>query len=42
MLTVSRIANIQEMIEFSIASCALASDHILGGKGQYMKDFFDT
>lgn len=39
MLTVSRTANIQEMIDFSIASCALASDHLIGG--QYMKDFFD-
>ena len=38
MVTVSRTVNLQEIIDFSIASCTLASDHLLGGS--YMEDYF--
>lgn len=39
MLTVSRDANLQDMIDFSIASCALATDYVAGK--EYMEKFFE-
>lgn len=39
MLTVSRNVDFQEMIDFSIATCALATDKVAGGA--YMKEYFE-
>jgi hypothetical protein len=40
MLTVSREAKLQEMIDFAIASCCLASGIVYGS--HYMEDFFKS
>ena len=40
MLTVSRDVDLQQMIDFSIASCCLAADKVAGGT--YMHEYFST